>query len=915
MLRNVYAVLVVLLAVAQVHAQAQPGLVAHYDFEEGKGEVARDRSGHGNHGKLVGGVRWVKGGFGTALELDGRDGYVDGGADESLNIASGGTIMVWCYPRTIQGGLVNWMTGTGWNDARLAMAVDTYHVGRRPLGVVADGENHSDFNLGKLQPNVWNHIAVTFDGKKVRVYNDGFLVSRRSQALKPKIAGVPMWVGKCLGMGKDIFHGLLDEVRVYNRALSAREIANHYRDEGARRGKDLDAFKRLVVSAFAQAPSGRILVEVDARAVQFVHDVARVRLVLSPGGKTVAITELPEGAPSQAVFNVKDLPPGEYTIRAVAFNSQDKRAGEDGEAAVKWPGVPEAFKNVKILNNLCWELLAMEGDQRIRANERFTLPIDRWIFIRTRAQAPAGGEVRVAIENDPIGRPATIHTRSGTLEAMRYLKAGTYTLTVSREGGAAIKHLTVRAIPALQHAFYCPSVLPHIAAYGPYDWAFLQKHILPHVNVLIGARSPKDEHIRSWKQMGRKWIRIAGMRIPEFNDEAADAVDKAFKYWSSSPGYQHPLMDGIIVDEFRGGDSPAFDAYRKAVERLNATFPGRIYMPYISGGLYGRDKSTEFAKAAIAGGGYVCPERYLSEQPSEQDARSLIRETVLGEMSKWEKGMPGVLPRLVVVLGYMSLDESLNVNPSVNFKVYMDLQVRGLATNPACFGLGGIQWYQSSYCSEEEVRWAAHLLRHYCIEGRTEPATKDPYRLTHVQNPDFADETKGWTISPAEPGSIRAGELAGYSSLQGRSPKTSMGDTFLRMKRSGKKVNVVSQQIRNLTPGRLYAMKTISGDYQDLVREESEKKSHGLSIKLENVDLLSGPRKHFDHVFHNNYSHVLGKFTGEHYYWMTWHWRVFRAKAKTAKLTITDWESEDKPGGPIGQELMFNFVEVQPYFE
>tara|TARA_B100001123_G_scaffold291655_1_gene325142 strand:- start:3125 stop:3274 length:150 start_codon:yes stop_codon:yes gene_type:complete len=47
---------------------------------------------------------------------------------------------------------------------------------------------------------------------------------------------------------------------------------------------------------------------------------------------------------------------------------------------------------------------------------------------------------------------------------------------------------------------------------------------------------------------------------------------------------------------------------------------------------------------------------------------------------------------------------------------------------------------------------------------------------------------------------------------------------------------------------------------------------------------------------------------------MNYHWRVFRATRDRALLTISDWSSNQNPGGPSGQELMFNFIEVQPYF-
>jgi len=45
---------------------------------------------------------------------------------------------------------------------------------------------------------------------------------------------------------------------------------------------------------------------------------------------------------------------------------------------------------------------------------------------------------------------------------------------------------------------------------------------------------------------------------------------------------------------------------------------------------------------------------------------------------------------------------------------------------------------------------------------------------------------------------------------------------------------------------------------------------------------------------------------------MNYHGRVFPTKGKRGKLTISDWQNDKKPGGPVGQVLMFNFIEVQP---
>ena len=48
---------------------------------------------------------------------------------------------------------------------------------------------------------------------------------------------------------------------------------------------------------------------------------------------------------------------------------------------------------------------------------------------------------------------------------------------------------------------------------------------------------------------------------------------------------------------------------------------------------------------------------------------------------------------------------------------------------------------------------------------------------------------------------------------------------------------------------------------------------------------------------------------------ITYYWEVFRAKATTAKLTVSDWQSEKEPGAPFGQEQTFNFLEIEPYRE
>ena len=197
--------LAILIACVALHGAValatEPGLVAHYAFDEGGGTVAKDLSGQANDGKLIGGVKWVKGPWGTAIELDGKDGYVDGGTGKSLNIAAGGTIMLWCHPKTLQGGLVNWSTGGGWGDQRLVTAVNTYSGPGRPLGVMADGKgtrNSAWAAFNRTSGTTWPSRSTA--RRRGSTTTASWLAGGRRR-LTPNIAGVPMWVGKCQGLG------------------------------------------------------------------------------------------------------------------------------------------------------------------------------------------------------------------------------------------------------------------------------------------------------------------------------------------------------------------------------------------------------------------------------------------------------------------------------------------------------------------------------------------------------------------------------------------------------------------------------------------------------------------------------------------------------------------------------------------
>jgi len=587
------------------------------------------------------------------------------------------------------------------------------------------------------------------------------------------------------------------------------------------------------------------------------------------------------------------------------------------------------------LNNLVTELLDLRKPAlRPEASWRFSNPHAGWLFLRSSVKGKGVGKVQFMIE--PISQRASTtvqpaglsaedarytltHEAGGSTlkEAMRFLRAGEYRLTCHREGDAALERVTLRAVPELIFCKYQydPLVPPH----GPYDWTFLEKHVLTNVNCIVGSGADGQAgFVQRWKQQGKRWIVECG--VPALDGKQPLTADEAFTYWARNPGFQSPNCDGVVADEFLGNRrGMKYPEWTEAVRRIHADekFRHRFFYPYCAA-IYRDPVSAEFLRVVMASGYPFAWEVYLQEQPDAERARGHLQSKLAAEMRRWHEALPGCERHMIVCLGYMSLPttESLNVNPHVDYKVWMDLQFQHLATAPEFRGLYGLMEYTSGYADDETVRWASRLYRHYGIEGKTNLLSDElgfRHRLDHLQNADFANGTEGWRVDAAEAGSVATNGLWGFGWLEGRYPRTKLGDTFLWTKRSALCPNRVTQEIRNLRPGRLYSLKLVTADYQELTQGKSVEQKHAVSIQLGGAKILA--EKSFQQPMANNYAHTLGAFKDQNKFWMNDHFLVFRAKGRSAKLTISDWASGMSPGGPEGQELIYNFMEVQPYFE
>jgi hypothetical protein len=199
-------------------------LVAYWTLDEGSGNMVYDTSGNNNNG-TINGATWCDGKYGKALQFNGQDNYVEVPSSDSLEIDENVTIAAW----------INWID-----------AGDTW------LGILANGQQNGPWeNYGLfvnrssrflyftlslngghvvqqtsndvIVPNEWVHVCASWDGSKARIYINGQMKLETAQSGTLVPTGLPLRIGHRNG-SPHYFNGTIDEVRVYNHALTESEI-------------------------------------------------------------------------------------------------------------------------------------------------------------------------------------------------------------------------------------------------------------------------------------------------------------------------------------------------------------------------------------------------------------------------------------------------------------------------------------------------------------------------------------------------------------------------------------------------------------------------------------------------------------------------------------------------------------------
>ena len=212
---------------ATVAANSGAGLVAAYSFDAGAGTSAVDSSGNGNTGTLAN-ATWASGGkYGSALSFNGTNAWVTVNSSTSLALTNGMTVEAWVNPTTLGNAYRTVVFREQPGSEVYSLYANQSGNPQAPLGeVYVNGFKDASASTG-LATGSWAHLAETYDGSSVRLYVNGTLVSTTAAPGSLASSTAPLRIGGNNIWG-EYFSGLIDEVRVYNRALSAgRGPAGH----------------------------------------------------------------------------------------------------------------------------------------------------------------------------------------------------------------------------------------------------------------------------------------------------------------------------------------------------------------------------------------------------------------------------------------------------------------------------------------------------------------------------------------------------------------------------------------------------------------------------------------------------------------------------------------------------------------
>jgi len=305
------------LALPPSNPASEPGLAAHWDFNEGQGDVAVDRTGGGHDGQLHD-AAWQPTGGGGALRFGGRNSYVAAPRKTAMDLSGDVTLLAWIKPLAspFRNPRTNYVILAGRDYAQNGFVIRVEGEGGQVRYVgFRDGGVDVSTSQSALTPNEFHQVVFVKRGNQCAWYVNG-----RADGTGPMPStGTPsetLWISD----PSQSFDGLIDDVKLYGRALSSEEVLRDYRDRAGTYGRDTSHFGKIRLTPFLYLRRGRALAEADFHGVLPLEAGQRLVMELGhengPAIDTRAVAPSADNALDTFTFDLDDAAPGRYELRA-----------------------------------------------------------------------------------------------------------------------------------------------------------------------------------------------------------------------------------------------------------------------------------------------------------------------------------------------------------------------------------------------------------------------------------------------------------------------------------------------------------------------------------------------------------------------------------------------------------------------
>ena len=315
--------------------------------DRGRPTEVLDLSGHGNHVNVRGGAR-VPGKCGYAIQCDNEQQGLLGPHDHTLTMTDRVTMALWVKTKPKQHDWARLFHKVHWAGRKgygLFLTGKDMGGGRKNGACIelwaTDGKMYGAYSQAPIDDDTWHHVAGTFDGHSMHIYIDGLLDNEMAAAAPLKIRPVARPLGIGVGEPEDPkrgFFGTFDEIAIWRRALSSREVRELYESskagasycqvigKHAADARPAVAYRNSLGMKFAKIPAGQFLMGSSDEEIQELLDKFP---------KTVDVVHrVPNEAPQHKVCITRDFFMGACEVtqaqyRAAMRDHQTRWLGDD----------------------------------------------------------------------------------------------------------------------------------------------------------------------------------------------------------------------------------------------------------------------------------------------------------------------------------------------------------------------------------------------------------------------------------------------------------------------------------------------------------------------------------------------------------------------------------------------------------